>query len=420
MFSSLRSRRPQAPWLLLLLAGALLIDPNAIRAQDPIGIYLTWNDDPATTITVNWVDLYPDSADVIHLRRLGEEAWTAHNGTSHAVRPSSLECHRVLLAGLEPDSTYELAIAQAPTKPEKIWRFRTMPREFQRSVRFVTGGDMMHTREKVDAMNRQVARLDPDFALLGGDLAYANGVDARRWIDWLESWTQATTTAERRLIPMVVAIGNHEVRGGYKGRIPDDAPYFYGLFDLPQDRSFYALDFGNYLSLVVMDSGHTQPIDGEQARWLPEALAPRGQQTFLFVCYHYPAYGTTKAPKDGLPIDATVAKAIREHWIPSLERYGVSAVFENDHHNFKRSVRLRRHVRDDENGLLYLGDGAWGVGTRDVPPAEVAWWLEKAEPRNHLWHVTLLPDGSAQLAAIDPQGTTFDSVQLPQPRTRPE
>lgn len=401
---------------LLLLASF----PVVAQAQGPFGVYLTWSDDPATTITVNWVDLYPDSLDVIHLRPLGTEAWVEHQGSSQTVEPSSIERHIVSLNNLTPDTTYELAIAAVPTKPEQIWRFRTMPADHQRSIKFVTGGDMMHSRERVDAMNRQVARLEPDFALLGGDLAYANGVDARRWIDWFESWTLAATAADRRLIPIVVAIGNHEVRGGYNGRVPDSAPYFYGFFTLPEDRSNYGLDFGNYLSLIVLDSGHTRSVDGEQAQWLPTALEARADQRFLFVCYHYPAYGTTKAPAGGLPIDATVAQAIRQHWVPSFERYGVSAIFENDHHNFKRSVRLLHHERNDELGLLYLGDGAWGVATREVPPAEVAWWLERAEPRNHLWAVELRIDGTATLNAIDREGVVFDTVELSQARTTPQ
>jgi hypothetical protein len=79
----------------------------------------------------------------------------------------------------------------------------------------------------------------------------------------------------------------------------------------------------------------------------------------------------------------------------------VTALFENDHHNYKRTHRLRNHKRDDENGLLFLGDGAWGVIPREVPSPEVGWWLAKAEPRNHLFHVELRADGTASIEAVD-------------------
>jgi acid phosphatase type 7 len=216
-----------------------------------------------------------------------------------------------------------------------------------------------------------------------------------------------------------VAIGNHEVRGGYNGKIPDDAPYFYSLFALPEDRSYYALDFGKYLSLVILDSGHTQPIDGAQSDWLRQAMTERTQQQFLFTCYHYPAYGTTKAPTNGTPLDAKQSVAIREHWVPTLEQFGVTAVFENDHHNYKRTYRIRQHKRDDDNGLLYVGDGAWAVETRTVPKPGTAWWLERAEGRNHVWHVELQPSGQARMRAIDIEGKEFDDVIIKEPRTKP-
>jgi acid phosphatase type 7 len=256
--------------------------------------------------------------------------------------------------------------------------------------------------------------------LLGGDLAYADNVDATRWVDFFQSWMIHVRGKQGRLIPMVVAIGNHEVEDGYDGRPEVEALQFYTLFDLPSGKARYALDFGKYLSLVVLDSEHTEEIAGGQADWLGAVLAARAEQTFLFPCYHFPAYGTAKGPGEGkLPIEHPRAIAIRTHWVPQFERYGVSAIFENDHHNFKRTHRLRGHKRDDENGLLYLGDGAWGVRTRTVPPLSEAWYLAKAEPVRHLFHVVLQPTGQALISAVNDKGDVFDRVELLTPRTRP-
>ena len=167
------------------------------------------------------------------------------------------------------------------------------------------------TRAKLDKATANAAALDPDFALLVGDLAYANGVSSNRWVEWLKSWTVPAVAPDGRLIPMIVGIGNHEVKGGYDG----------------------ALDFGDYLSIVLLDTAHTNPVAGAQAEWLKGDLAARKSKQFVFVAYHYPAYGTTKAAKEGTPLDKPVSIDIRQHWMPSWEKYGVSAVFENDHHN---------------------------------------------------------------------------------------
>jgi hypothetical protein len=274
---------------------------------------------------------------------------------------------------------------------------------------------MMHTREMVDAMNQRAGALDPDFALLGGDLAYENGAEATRWIDWFQSWMKHSRGKGGRLIPMVIAIGNHEVKGGYKGKVPEDAPYFYGLFPLPEKRSYYALDFGTYLTVLALDTGHTQPITGAQATWVGEALAAREQQRFVFPVYHWPAYGTAKTTGNQLPAESKRSVEIQQQWIPHFERYGVTAVFENDHHNFKRSHPIRANKRDDKNGIVYLGDGAWGVNTRTVP--KNAWYLAKAEPRRHLYHITLPPKGAVQVEAVDAKGTVFDKTSFARPRT---
>ena len=432
------------PALLLLVATA-----QPLRAQhDVAGLYLTWQRDPATTMTVNWVNLYADGAPTIWYRKAGETEWASATGSHHAAAPSTLQVRRVELTGLRPDTIYELVHGEqapkppAPVKTEeqkekekkdeeegkekepvrvpdtrRTYRFRTMPAELTRPVRFVAGGDMMHSREMVDAMNKRAGALDPDFAVLGGDLAYANGVDATRWIDWFQSWTKNARGKSGRLIPMVVGIGNHEVRGHYKGRIPEDAPYFYGFFALPENRSYYALDFGRYLSFLVLDSGHTQPISGAQATWLAEAIAARAEQRYLFPVYHWPIYGTTKAPKGKLPAESKRSIEMRQQWVPHFERHGVTAIFENDHHNYKRTHPIRGHRRNDANGLVYLGDGAWGVGTRTVP--KDAWYLAKAEPRRHLYHVTLPLSGPVLVEAVDAKGVVFDKTSFTRPRTPP-
>ena len=64
-------------------------------------------------------------------------------------------------------------------------------------------------------------------------------------------------------------------------------------------------------------------------------------------------------------------------------------IFVNDHHTYKRTHRLRANRVDKKNGILYLGDGCWGVDTRAVPKPGKLWYLAKAASRRHLICVTV-------------------------------
>ena len=64
---------------------------------------------------------------------------------------------------------------------------------------------------------------------------------------------------------------------------------------------------------------------------------------------------------------------------------------------------------DKDNGILYLGDGAWGVGV-EVHKPDGKWYLAKAESRNHFWLVTLT-DKTPRYQAIDQKGVVFDDYE---------
>src|SRR5260370_38093377 len=99
-----------------------------------------------------------------------------------------------------------------------------------------------------------------------------------------------------RLIPMVAGIGNNEVDGGYK-KPSAKAPFFYALFDgLYQETGYATLDFGDYLSLVLLDTEHTSPIAGDQTDWLERRLKDRIDHPNVFFVNHVPAYPSFRRP----------------------------------------------------------------------------------------------------------------------------
>jgi hypothetical protein len=209
------------------------------------------------------------------------------------------------------------------------------------------------------ANNRVAASQDPMFALIGGDLAYDNGINGHAVLQFVRNYSQTMVDSQGRLIPLVAGIGNHEVRGGY-GKTLKEATYFSALFDgLYRETSYTTLDFGDYLSLMLLDSGHVAKVEGEQTSWLDKALADRAGKAHLIAVNHVPAYPSYRAPEgpDGRPGTGWTQ---RQYWVPLFEKHNVDLVLEHHDHTFKRTHPLRGGSVDEQTGIVYLGDGSWG------------------------------------------------------------
>src|SRR6185437_6171851 len=117
-----------------------------------------------------------------------------------------------------------------------------------------------------------------------------NGRAPQVFLQFLKDYSRDLRDDHKRLIPLLGCIGNHEVDGGYdKPRAA--APFFYSVFDgLFTDTGFACLDFGDYLSLVLLDTNHTTPIKGAQTDWLEKTLRARKDHPNVMVVNHVPAY----------------------------------------------------------------------------------------------------------------------------------
>jgi hypothetical protein len=333
----------------------------------PATLFLTWQRDPTTTMTVQWVAAAGETPDTsVSYAGLREPLWSV---VAPVVKPfpmTDLKVFRAELTGLSPGTDYSFRIGkQSPT-----YRFRTMPARATDTISFISGGDCGVNPHAV-ANNAQAARQDPMFAVVGGDLGYDNGRSPAVCLAFLRNWGRSMVGRGGRLIPMVPAIGNHDVDGGYN-KPRTKAPFFYALFDgLFPDTGFATLDFGDYLSLVLLDTGHTSPIGGEQANWLEKVLQARADHPHVLVVNHVPAYPSYRR------MEATATKAgtgegNRKHWVPLFEKYRVPLVLEHHDHTFKRTKPLLDGLAHD-NGVLYLGDGSWGRLRSPKAPEQLAY-----------------------------------------------
>ncbi len=386
-------------------------------AAEPLAIYLTWRDDPTTTMIVDW---HVDSraiAQSLEVRRQGEKEWKSYLGVEGPFPFLKRKVFRQSLDNLTPDSVYQFRFS----KNDREYYFRTMPAALSRPVRFAIGGDTRHRTEWLKEMNKVAVSHDVDFAVLGGDLAYDNGAESNANLlgEWFEACKETFVMDDGMVVPVLVTIGNHEVRGGYitgkeAGVLREEigaenqdllrsrlAPYFYALFASPGQPGYRAIDFGDYLSFLLLDTNHTNLIEGQQTEWLKSALNERAGRPNIFPVYHVPAYPSVRA------FDERVSTMVRQMWLPLFEQAGVKFAFENHDHAYKRTPPIARG-RADPEGIVFLGDGAWGVESRKTHPVEETWYLERAEAVRHCMIATLSPRG-IQFEVFNNENQLIDS-----------
>ncbi|WP_394739837.1 hypothetical protein [Natronococcus roseus] len=357
----------------------------------------TWRGrDPTSAITLQWLE-DADNPDGVSVELAADDG--PQSSARSDVDPfgdSELLRHRAAVTDLEPDMSYRIAV----DGDETDLSVHTAPTGIDGSLSFSEGGDV-GTADVVPRLHERAASRDPLFGLVGGDLAYADGYDVEKWVTFLEHWHEYMRSGDR-LVPLVAAIGDHELRNREYYGTPEDAPYFYSLFDnVQEDRAYWALDIGDELSILILDSNHTAEVEGTQTEWFESALAERSDREHLLAAYHVPAFPSAK------DLDDEERGSIRDHWVPLLEAYDVDVAFEHDDHTYKRTHRLL-DGEPDEDGVLYLGDGAWGREAREPYSPQERPYLAVSEGALHVIDVELSADGSRRFRAVGPDGETID------------
>ncbi len=368
-------------------SGYVFLHMPPAHAGVPTRPYLTWQNDPCTTITVNFQTSTAPKKAVVHYDtqsrkgKAGKYAAHAEGVTTHVEGlADGRAVNSVELTGLKPGTRHYFAFEQESGKPSPEYFFDTVPDD-GRPVTFVIGGDM-GACPRMKKLTDLAARQDPLFCVVGGDIHYENGdVKEYRTVDrWLDMMADSLTGRDGRLVPMVLAIGNHERNKDMDESEPKEkrAPFYYGFY--PQGgKSHFSRRFGPNLALVCLDSEHIVPVEA-QKDWLGETLESLSGVPFVCPVYHVPMYPAHRE------FAGAVSVKMRSLWQPIFERHHVRVCFENHDHLFKRSKPL---IASEENpeGIVYLGDGCFGRDPREVNEGN-RWYLEKASQTAHFWTVT--------------------------------
>ena len=398
-----------------VIFGFLFLSRLLQAGEVPKTLLLTWEGDPCTTMTAQWLrgpglGDRPEKGkgEEVRWKKLGEPTWQVARSTStdfpdpekRGMPRWSLS--RVRWEGLEAGKEYVFQVGDSPEQG-----FRTAPEKLGAGVTFVEGGDVDVLKSSAQIL-KVGAQEDPLFMSVGGDLAYANGHDVTREIAFWEQWSEVARAPDGRIIPFVAGIGNHEVKGGYVqeaatfAQMKERAPFFYALFGgLYRKEEPVALDFGDYLSLLLMDSGHVLPIPSQTA-WLKKNLEIRKSVPWVFASWHVPAFPSFRTWKHQKEI-----VQVREEWVPVLEASQVTAVFNHHDHNLQRVETEGKAGRK----IPFLGNGALGVEPRPQQCPESK-KLSKAFSQSDYVNVVQLRADGVTVRSLGPKGEELDRLEL--------
>lgn len=394
--------RNTGPAMHRLLFILWLVFQLGVYAQ-PRHLYLTWdNPDTAHTQTIVFQTVGKAANPHVEVKLDGAAGQaTVLSCKTVMLTGTQRRIHRVTLTGLEAKTLYQFRAGDS-TYGMTGWKsFRTLPTTGP--VKIVTGGDMYRHPETVQLL-QAAARHKPDVALIGGDIAYADA-DLDKigfWDDWFDNWADHLDSKNGPMVPMICAIGNHEVGGAFD-RKKTDAPYYFAFF--PQGgEAYFHRKLSQECEVVVLDSSHVTTHQA-QVPFLTKTLASMQQRdiSYRLALYHVPCYPTHR------PANDPYGQRGRKHWVPLFDRYALTAGLENHDHTFKRTHPLKAN-KVTPGGTVYLGDGCWGRTPRTVDTSLP--YLAKASSTYHVWMLTTEPGKTMLCEAVGRDGKVFDRVRV--------
>ena len=269
------------------------------------------------------------------------------------------------LESLLPKTAYYFVIVDSEGQSERYW-FETTSNDSKDKLSLIGGGDSRSRRKQRQMGFLMAGKINPHAILFDGD--YTDSDIEGKWRLWFEDWKYTYKTFDNKVIPIVTARGNHE-------RTNKDLVNF---FDCPSKKNAYSVTLGG--DLVNLIQLNTEISIRAQRGFLKRTL--KQHQNFY---WQLPQYHRACRPHIKWKLKHHIPKSIYKNWIPLLEQYGVRAVLECDSHITKTTYPIIKSKnkddggfdRDDENGIVYVGEGCWGAPLRTP---DVRWtWTQSAD-----------------------------------------
>ena len=339
-----------------------------------------------TSARIVWRTFAPVQGD---LRVRSDGAWRPCPGPQGARRT-----HDVRIDGLEPGRVVEYRLVQNGRVIDGTYAFRTPGRA---PFRFAVVGDTGSGGAGQLAVRDQLAKLDPEFVLHVGDIAYEDSrhseVVRRYFVPF------ADLLASR---PFYVAWGNHDVRrdGGERLR---------KLFRFPESTEegqerYYAFSWGD-VRVWCLDEAMDFSAGSVQHAWLRADLAA-SKAKYRIVFAHYPVYSSAAYAKEF----SGLRKRIGAEILPLLEEHDVDLYLNGHVHNYERTVPIRDGKRvGPGEGVVHVTTGGGGKAFNS---AGFDWYTANSSRTLQCISVDVGEDALA-VRSIDAFGRTIDEFRIP-------
>ncbi len=357
--------------LLMFMMGSCLKLPKE-SAPDKMRVMFT--DDPATTVTIAWNRYESDqNEDRVYFDTEDHgddiDSYRFSKSPDHYTDFIGFKSAFVMLEDLTPNTRYYFLIVSNYGQTQRYY-VDTLPDSRDERISVISGGDSRNNRVPRQAANSLVAKLKPHFVFFGGDMTSLG--TTKQWAQWFDDW-QLTIGPDGRVTPIVPARGNHE----------------YGNTVLSE---LFGISKSNYYSLKIADGliqaytlNSEVSTGGTQFEWLENEMNNNTDAHWKIVQYHKPMRPHVKSKKEG--------SSQYNDWVETFYEHRVDLIFESDAHTVKSTWPIRPSyedgsfegfIRDDQNGMVFVGEGCWGAPLRDSDDIK-PWTRESGKFNQFKW-----------------------------------
>jgi len=335
------------------------------KAVMPIqtGPYLSWKNDPRTTMVVSWNTTAPETTLL---------AWGTTSECPDTTRGAYEWRHEVELTGLAPGTLYYYSI---PAHPEYGLCSFTTGQDKPDSIVFLVFGDtrnnphlsLLENWELHRDIVRAIIQGGPyEFGIHTGDIALSGSTDSH----W--QWYFATVADLVRTTPILYVPGNHE-----EDAFPDllgDIEHYTTLLALPGNEANYSWDYGFIHFVALSTTGRPDSLE-KVTKWLEDDLAraKKNKATKWIIAYfHEPFYSSG---------DHGGSRDFADYWEPVMSKYGVRLALCGHDHDYERTKPIK--------GIVYMVVG--GGGATPYPIKTHNDWSVVAETTYHYVRIVATP-----------------------------